>query len=302
MADREGPILALVGPTASGKSSLAVEAAMRRGDVEVVAVDAFTVYRGMDVGTATPPLEDRRRVPHHLVDVLEPEQECTVSWFQSAARGAVDDVLARGRVPLLVGGSGLYFRAVVDDLEFPPTDPAVRAAVRRRVGDDPAAAHAALALVDPAAAAAMDPGNLRRAVRALEVVELTGRPFSDWRTTWDEHRSTRYPGLAVIGVARDRTDVVTRIAERVDAMMAGGLVAECTALRDRRLSRTARQAIGYGEVLDALEGRTTLEQAHERILVRSRRYATRQLRWFRSEPRVGWRRPCEVVEVLCSST
>jgi len=296
------PVLALVGPTAAGKSALALATAARRGDVEVVAVDAFTVYRGMDVGTATPSAEDRRRVPHHLVDVLEPEQDCTVSWFQSAARAAVDDVLARGLVPLLVGGSGLYFRAVVDDLEFPPTDPEVRAAVTARVGGDPAVAHAALAVVDPAAAATMDPANLRRAVRALEVLELTGRPFSDWRTAWDEHRSSRYPGLRVVGVAWERAALVARIAERVTAMLAGGLVEECAALRGRALSRTARQAIGYGEVLDALDGGSTMAAAHERILVRTRRYATRQLRWFRSDPRVRWHRPCEVVEVLCSST
>lgn len=296
-------MLALVGPTAAGKSTLALAVAEARGDVEIVAVDAFTVYRGMDVGTATPSPAERARVPHHLVDVLEPEQPCTVAWFQAAARHAIADVAGRSRVPLLVGGSGLYFRAVVDDLEFPPTDPAVRQRVAARVGGDAARAHAELRVRDPAAAAAMDPGNLRRAVRALEVIELTGRPFSSFRTAWDVFTS-RFPRLVVVGVDRTRAELAARIDARVDAMIAGGLVEECEALRGRALSETARQAIGYAEVLDALAGRTTLTTAAERTKARTRRFAARQARWFRADPRVGWWGPSEVVEVLsaCSSS
>jgi tRNA dimethylallyltransferase len=296
MAADVPPVLALVGPTGSGKTSLALEVAGRIG-AEVVAVDAFTVYRGMDVGTAKPAPEERRRIPHHLVDVLDPTEDCTVQWFQHAARAAIDDILARGRAPLLVGGSGLYFRAVVDPLEFPPTDPAVRACVARRYHGDARGAHAALAAVDPEAAARIDPDNLRRSVRALEVLELTGTPFSAWRRAWDAYEPV-YPGLAVVGVEIDRATLAERVSARVEAMLAAGLVEECRRLVGRRLSRTARQAIGYAELLDHLAGHCTLEEARERIVTRTRRYAARQQRWFGADPRVAWTPPDAVLEAL----
>lgn len=289
-------VLALVGPTASGKSALALEVAPRIG-AEIVAVDAFTVYRGMDVGTAKPSPSERAAVAHHMVDMLDPEQDATVAWFQGEARAAIADVVGRGRRALLVGGSGLYFRAVVDDLEFPPTDPEVRAGLTARWQHDPAGAHALLAACDPAAAALVDPGNLRRTVRALEVVELTGRPFSGWRRAWDHHES-RYPGLVVVGVATAREELAARIAARTGAMVAGGLVEECAALAARPLSATARQAIGYAEMFDHLARRCTLPEALERIVTRTRRYATRQARWFAADPRVGWFPPTEIPEVL----
>lgn len=295
-ASRSPSVLALVGPTASGKSRIALEAAERL-DAEVVAVDAFTVYAGMDVGTAKPSAADRDRVRHHMVDVLEPEQECTVQWFQGTARAAVDEVRQRGRVPLLVGGSGLYFRSVVDPLEFPPTDPATRAQVEAEYAGEPEAAHAALAAVDPDAADRIDPANLRRTVRALEVIRLTGERFSAWRQAWDEYRSI-YPGLEVVGVDVGRENLAAAIAERVDAMLAGGLVGECRELARRPLSSTARQAIGYAEVLAHLAGELTLDEAAERIRVRTRRYAVRQLRWFAADPRVHWKEPAEALAAL----
>jgi tRNA dimethylallyltransferase len=225
------PVLAVVGPTAAGKSAVALAAAERLAAsgvaVEIVAVDAFTVYRGMDVGTAKPTAEERERVPHHGLDLLDPDAECTAEWFQGVARDAIAGIRARGRVPLLVGGSGLYFRTVVDPLEFPPTDANVRAAVARRFGDDPVGAHRALAAADPDAAARIDPANLRRTVRALEVLELTGRPFSAWRRAWDDHASVYGDALRVIGIAVDRDELRARIDARVDAMVAGGLVEEC---------------------------------------------------------------------------
>ncbi|HVM12743.1 MAG TPA: tRNA (adenosine(37)-N6)-dimethylallyltransferase MiaA [Egibacteraceae bacterium] len=291
-----GRVLVLVGPTASGKSAIAMQAAERLG-AEIVAVDAFTVYRGMDVGTAKPSATDRARVNHHLVDVLDPSEECTVEWFQAAARTAIAEVTARGRVPLLVGGSGLYFRAVVDPLRFPPTDPGVRAEVEAQFADDPPAAHAALAAVDPAAAARIDPDNLRRSVRALEVHRLTGRPFSDWRQAWDDRRSI-YPGLEVVGLDVPREDLSARIATRVEAMIGGGLVEECRRLLEQPLSATARQAIGYAELFDHLAGHGSLEEAAERIHVRTRRYAARQYRWFARDPRVRWVVPSSACEVL----
>ncbi len=279
-------VLALVGPTAAGKSTIALEAAERLG-AELVAVDAFTVYRGMDVGTAKPDAGARTRVPHHGLDLLEPEQECSVEWFQRRARAAIDDVLARGRLPLLVGGSGLYFRAVVDDLAFPPTDAAVRDRLLETHRGDPGAAHAELARVDAAAAARIDPENLRRTVRALEVLELTGQPFSAWRTAWEAHEAV-YPGLVVVGVERDRRDLAGRIATRVEAMHADGLLDEARALAGRDLSRTARQAIGYAEAFAHLAGELPLEEALDRIAARTRRFAARQQRWFAADPRVAW--------------
>lgn len=290
------PVLALVGSTAAGKSALALEVADRVG-AEVVAVDAFTVYRGMDVGTAKPTAQERARVRHHLIDVLDPGEEASVAWFQGVAREAVAEVVARGRIPLLVGGSGLYFRAVVDPLEFPPTDTALRARLEARWSSDPPAAHAALAAADPAAAALIDPGNLRRSVRALEVIELTGRPFSAWRNAWDSYASI-YDDLRVVGVEIDRAELTRRIGERIDAMVAGGLVTECERLGRRPLSVTARQAIGYAEVMDALEGRTSLDEAIDRAKIRTRRYAVRQRRWFAADPRVRWRLPTDVLEDL----
>ena len=282
----EPVVPALIGPTGVGKSAISLEVAEQL-DAEIVAVDAFTVYRGMDIGTAKPTAAEQTRVRHHLVDVLAPSEICTVEWFQSAARAAIDDVLARGRVPLLVGGSGLYFRAVVDPLEFPPTDPAVRAEIAGRYVHDPSQAHRDLAAVDPDAAQRIDPANVRRSVRALEVIALTGRPFSDWRRAWEDYASV-YPGLRVVGVAIDRADLAHRIDQRVDAMLAAGWVEECERLRTQELSATARQAIGYGELFAHLDGQITIEDAAEQIKVRTRQFATRQDRWFRRDPRVEW--------------
>ena len=305
-------VLALVGPTGTGKSAIALDVAHAVGDrasdggappAEIVAVDAFTVYRGMDIGTAKPTAHQRAQVRHHVVDALDPWQDCSVEWFQRTARAVIGEVLERGATPLLVGGSGLYFRAVVDPLDFPPTDPAVRAALSRHYGDDAAAAHAALVAVDPAAAARMDPGNLRRAVRALEVVQLTGRPFSAWRQVWDRYEPL-YAGLRVVGLEVARPALVARLDARVDAMLEAGLVAECRELARGPLSVIARQAIGYAEIFDHLEGRCGLADAVARIKQRTRRYAARQQRWFARDPRVRWVPPPDAPEVLlaaCSS-
>lgn len=291
-------VRALVGPTASGKSQAALAAAERLG-AEIVAVDAFTVYRGMDLGTAKPAPAERAQVPHHLVDALDPQQSCTVWWFQTAARAAIEDVSARGRVPLLVGGSGLYFRAVVDDLAFPPTDQRVRAAIEQRFEADPYAAHDELLRVDPDAAARIEAGNLRRTVRALEVVELTGRRFSQWRRAWEAHQSI-YADLRVVGLQRSRAELAERIDARVERMLGAGLVEECERLRRLDLSPQAAGAIGYAEIFAHLEGRYDLHEAVRRIRVRTRRYATRQQRWFAADPRVGWVGADQIVEVLSS--
>ena len=295
--------IALVGPTGSGKSAVALAVA-EAFDAEIVAVDAFTVYRGMDVGTAKPDPEDRVRVPHHMVDVLSPADQCTVEWFQAAARAAIDDVLLRGKLPLLVGGSGLYFRAVVDPLEFPPTDPSVRTALAERYRQAPEQAHADLLAVDPEAAGRMEPGNVRRAIRALEVLELTSRPFSEWHRAWDRWDPV-YAGLQVVGLAVERPVLSRRLDRRVDAMLAAGWLDEARTLAaGPPLSATARQAIGYAELLDHLAGTMNMDTAVERIKVRTRRYAARQDRWFRADPRVQWTTADdapEMLRTLCTS-
>jgi tRNA dimethylallyltransferase len=283
-------VLAVVGPTASGKSAAALEVARRRrraggGDVEVVAVDAFTVYRGMDVGTAKPSAAARDEVAHHLVDVLDPGEELTVAAFQDGARGAIAEVAARGATPLLVGGSGLYWRAVVDPLRFPPTDAEVRVAIEERWRDDPVAAHAHLAALDPAAAGRIDPGNLRRTVRALEVLELTGERFSAFDDAWAHHTSV-YAGLRVAYLEPDGEVLRERIGARAAAMVADGLLEEAAALRRAGpLSRTARQAIGYAEAFEVLDGEADEAGLAERIATRTWRYARRQRSWFRADPR-----------------
>jgi tRNA dimethylallyltransferase len=283
---RPGPVLAVVGPTAAGKTELALAVAERLG-AEVVSADAMLVYRGMDIGTAKPTPEERARVPHHLVDLVDPGEEFSVARFQPLARAVIAEVLDRGRLPLLVGGSGLYFHAVVDDFVFPPTDPAVRA----RLEAEAAAVglpelYRRLAAADPPAAARIQPGNLRRTVRALEVIELTGRPFSSFRAAMDAPVS-RYR-LTVLGLDPGPERLSARVAERVAAMAEAGLVDEVRRLAGRPLSRTARQALGYKELLDAMERGSPLDQALDQVVRRTRAFARRQLAWFRRDPRVRW--------------
>ena len=294
----QGRVRAILGPTGAGKSALALavaEAAAARGEPhELVAVDAFTVYRGMDVGTAKPSPAERARVPHHLVDVLDPAEDLTVVRFRDLARAAIADVHARGATALLVGGSGLYWRAVVDGLAFPPTDPAVRAAVEARVGGDAEAAHAELAAVDPAAAARIPVRNLRRVVRALEVLELTGRPFSAWDDAWGRYAAV-YPDLDV--VLLDPPDDVLRasIAARAEAMVAAGLVAEERRLAAAPRSRTAAAGIGYAEAAAVLRGELDPSDLAPAVAARTWRYARRQRAWFRADPRCVRVDPAEVL-------
>jgi len=280
----ERTVLALVGPTASGKTSVALEVAADRGDVEVVAVDAFTLYRGLDVATAKPTPAERAAVPHHMLDVLDPTEEADVSWFQAHARAAVADVAARGRTPLLVGGSGLYFRAVVDDLRFPPTDPDVRARIEGRWGDDPAGAHAEVARLDPEAAARIEPGNLRRSVRALEVIELTGEPFSSFAgAPYD----ALYPGLVVAYLEPDPEAHRAAVHARAAAMVRAGLVDELLRVRARygALSTTAAQGIGHAEAAAVLDGELAIDELADAVGRRTWAYARRQRQWFRRDPR-----------------
>jgi tRNA dimethylallyltransferase len=279
--------LALVGPTGSGKTEASIELARRFG-AEIVVIDSMTVYRGMDVGTAKPAVEQRTEVPHHLLDVAEPFEPFSVSRFQGLAAEAIGRIRARGRPALLVGGSGLYFRAVVDRLEIPGTSPAVRASLEAEAAVlGPEALHDRLVAVDPGAAARIEPRNVRRTVRALEVIALTGQPFSSFARAWD-----RYPDrhVRVAGVRLAPDVLRARIEARVDAMLEGGLVGEVESLLDRGLARavTASQAIGYVEVAEHLAGRLTLDRAREEMVRRTRALARRQMAWFRRDPRVRW--------------
>ena len=262
---------------------------------ELIAIDAFTVYRGMDVGTAKPSSDDRQEVPHHLIDVLDPWQDLTVAQFQVLARHTIDEVLARDATPLLVGGSGLYWRAVVDHLSFPPTDPHVRARLAAMWQQDPDGAHQQLSARDPAAAAGIDPPNVRRTIRALEVIELTGRPFSSFDDSWHDHRSI-YSDLEVAYLEPPAEDLRAAIHRRARTMVEGGLLDEARALlaAPRPLSRTARQAIGYQEAFAVLEGTAPLEDLAATIATRTWRYARRQRSWFRADPRCEPEEPQQV--------
>lgn len=293
-------VLAIVGPTASGKSGLALAVARQRTaagrPTELVAVDAFTIYRGMDIATASPSAAERAEVPHHLVDVLEPWEELTVAAFQRLARDAIADVRERGATPLLVGGSGLYWRAVVDDLRFPPTDPAVRAALEVRWRDRPLDAHAHLASLDPAAAERIDPANLRRTVRALEVIELTGGRFSHHHDDGWRRFDSVVGTLSVAYLEPEAERLRERITTRAATMVAGGLLDEARALRGlpKALSRTAAQAIGYAEAFAVLDGELPGDQLATAIARRTWRYARRQRAWFRADPR------CEPIDPVAA--
>jgi tRNA dimethylallyltransferase len=279
--------LALVGPTAAGKSALALELARARGDVEIVSLDSMQVYRGFDIGTAKPTAAERAEVVHHLVDVADPSEEWSVRRTQLGARAAIAGIEARGRRALLVGGTGLYVRAVVDDLAIPPTDPAVRAAIDADAERDLAALHERLTQLDPDAAARMEPGNRRRIVRALEVIELTGRPFSSFGPGIDDYGP---PALDVtlLGLAVDPAGLARRIEQRFAAMRVAGLVDEVRRLAEQPLSRTARDAIGYREVLAHLAGELSLADALDAAVRRTRRFARRQRVWFGRDPRIQW--------------
>jgi tRNA dimethylallyltransferase len=255
------------------------------GDVEVVAVDSMQVYRGMDIGTAKPSATERAEVRHHLLDVADPSEDFSLGRYLVAARAAVADIERRGRRALLVGGTGLYVRALVDDLEVPGVFPAARAEVE--ADTDTARLHARLAALDPVAAARMEPTNRRRVVRALEVTLGSGRPFSTFGPGLEAHPPSRFAqaGLRLPPDVLDR-----RIGARVEAMRAAGLVAEVRALaaRPEGLSRTARQALGYREVLDHLAGACSEDQAFDEVVRHTRRFARRQVRWFRRDPRITW--------------
>jgi len=279
--------LALVGATATGKSHLALECARRLGDVEIVSADSMQVYRGMDIGTAKPTPAERAEVPHHLLDLVDPAAEFSVADFQAAARTAIASIEERGRRALVVGGTGLYVRALVDDLDIPGRWPEIRSELEAEATtiEGVRALHDRLAGLDPTAAARMEPTNRRRVVRALEVCLGSGRPFSSFGPGLDTYRPSQFDQ---VGIRVDRPRLDRRIAERVHGMFTAGLVEEVRALSARPLSRTARQALGYKALLAHLAGGTALSEAVEETIRRTCWFARRQERWFRRDPRIRW--------------
>ncbi len=278
-------VIAVVGATATGKSSLGAALARALGG-EIVNADSMQLYQGMDIGTAKEPEAARRGVPHHLLDIWPVTRPANVADYQTLARAALDGIAARGRVPVLVGGSGLYVRAALDDLHFSGTDRGVRDRLESQLAADGAAAlHQRLATLDPAAAAAILPGNGRRIVRALEVIELTGGPFTATLPRYEQVRPAVQLGLTL-----PRPELDQRIAARVEAMWHAGLEGEVRALAQAGLrdGPTASRAIGYQQMLRHLDGELTLDQAREDTIKATRKFARRQESWFRRDPRVRW--------------
>jgi tRNA dimethylallyltransferase len=280
------PVVAVVGATASGKSDLALDLAELLGG-EIVNTDAMQVYRGMDIGTAKLPVVQRRGVPHHLLDVLDVTEPATVAEFQGWARAAIADCRSRGVVPVLVGGSALYTRAILDEFDFPGTDTEVRArydAALVELGAE--GLHRRLAELDPAAAAGILPSNGRRIVRALEVIEITGRPF----TATLPAPTYADPATVQIGVDIDRPTLDARIAARVERMWEQGFVEEVRRLAEVGLREglTANRALGYRQVLAFLDGEITEAEAKDRTISGTRRFARRQDSWFRKDDRITW--------------
>ncbi len=287
-----GPLRTLVGPTASGKTEAGIAVATALG-AEIVSVDSMLVYRGMDVGTAKPSPDERRSVAHHLLDVAEPSEGFSVARYQRLATEALEQIGRRGAPALLVGGSGLYLRAVVDDLEIPGTDPATRADLERQAAALGAEGiHRRLVWADPVAAAKIEPGNARRTVRALEVAAVTGRTFSSFADAWTEYPAGR---MWAVGIEIEREVLRRRIHLRVASMLERGFLDEVRALMARGLGDwlTSGRAIGYAEMARHLQGRLSLEDAVDATERRTSSLARRQMAWFRRDPRIRWVRAGE---------
>ena len=253
------------------------------GDVEVVSLDSMQVYRGMDIGTAKPTAVDQAEIPHHLIDLVDADQDFSVTETQARAAAAMQDIANRGAVPVLVGGTGLYVRAVIDDLRIPGRYPQIRAALE--ADPDTAALHRRLNGLDPVAAARMTASNRRRVIRALEVTLGSGQPFSSYGPGLEHHPVTRF---AQVGLSSDRATLDARIAARYRQQLADGFLDEVRALAGQPISRSAAQALGYKELLAHVRGETTLDEALELAVRRTRRFARRQQRWFLRDPRIHW--------------
>lgn len=283
-------VIVICGATATGKSDLALALATAL-DAEIINADSMQLYRGMDVGTAKLPVEERKGIPHHLLDVLDVTEDASVAWYQGRARELISEIESRGKSAVIVGGTGLYIKAILDDLIFPDTDPEVRDRLNElaeKIGGP--AMHERLAKLDPGAALAIDAQNLRRVIRALEVIEITGKPFT---ANLPRKESTRYPEARQFGLSMDRETLAMRIDDRVERMWKDGLRAETVALIDAgiRNGRTAQLALGYAQVLKMIDGEFSEEEAKEDTKRATRQYARRQETWFSRDSRIQWISP-----------
>jgi tRNA dimethylallyltransferase len=279
-----GRTVVVLGPTASGKSDVAMAVAESRADIEIVACDAMQVYRGMDIGTAKPTTADRERVAHHCLDLVSPDERFTVSQFQQSGRAALSDIHARSNIGLIVAGTGLYLTALIDDLSFPGEWPQVRAELERET--DTASLHRRLRALDPVAADKIEPSNHRRIVRALEVCIGSGGKFSDTGPGTDAYPPN---GIAQVGILWRREDLAKRVEKRVWRMMEAGFEAEARTLFEHGSpSRTAGQALGYRELFAHFRGECSRDAAIADIITHTKQFAVRQERWFRRDPRIRW--------------
>ena len=280
-------LIFIVGATATGKSELSLQLAERLNG-EIVNADSMQLYRGMDIGTAKLSPQERRGIPHHLIDVLAVNQDASVAEYQGWARSKIDEMLGSGKSVIVVGGTGLYVKAILDELNFPDTDPEVRARLSEeadRIGGD--AMHERLGKLDPAAAAAIPKENVRRVVRALEVIEITGKPFT---ANLPRAGASYYPEAKQFGLVMDRDDLKERIDRRVDLMWSEGFVGEVQALIEKGITtgKTAKAALGYNQIISFLEGRISEAEAKEETKRATRAYARRQETWFSRDARIKW--------------
>ena len=280
-------LVVIGGATATGKSDLAIALAMRIG-AEIINADSMQLYRGMDIGTAKVLPEDRQGIAHHMIDLVDVSTDVNVAWYQVQARAKIDELLARKIPVIVVGGTGFYIKAILDDLNFPDTDPAVREKITQlaeKIGND--AIHQRLAVLDPAAAAAIPKENVRRVIRALEVIEITGKPFT---ANLPREDSTRYPNAQQFGLTMERDLLDTRVDARVDQIFKRGLIAEVDTLITHGLleGKTARAALGYAQVLTMRSGEISGQEAISQTKLATRQYIRRQETWFRRDNRIQW--------------
>ena len=280
-------VIVICGATATGKSDIAIEVAQAIG-AEIINADSMQLYRGMDIGTAKLPEGERGGIPHHLLDVLDVNQDSTVAWYQEQARSMITDIHARGKDAVIVGGTGLYIKAILDDLNFPDTDPEVRAKLEAEAEEfGSASLFTRLEELDPAAALAIDRANTRRIIRALEVIEITGQPFT---ANLPREDSSRYPDALQFGLVMDREHLRERIDLRIDRMWEAGFVAEVDQLIEKgiRNGATAQRALGYAQLIAMRDGTMSEEEAKEDTKRASRQYARRQETWFSRDARITW--------------
>ncbi|RJQ31103.1 MAG: tRNA (adenosine(37)-N6)-dimethylallyltransferase MiaA [Actinobacteria bacterium] len=283
-------LLAIVGPTATGKTELAINVA-KQINAEIVSADSMLVYKELNIGVAKPSRQQRNMIAHHLIDIACFKEAFSAGKYQKLARQAIEDILARHKTPLLTGGTGLYVRAAIDKLNFPKgqTDSEIRKSLEKEALEEGTAKlYCKLKKLDPEAAASIETNNKRRIIRALEVIKTTGKKFSDYQTNWDNYRSIY--NTTLVGLSLDRQELYTRINHRVDRMIKDGLIDETKLLLKQsfKTSLTAKQALGYKEILEYLEEKTSLDEAIGVIKKRTRNYAKRQVTWFKKDPRIHW--------------